>query len=148
MKNFFTILGLLFLTLSCSSEDNSIPAPLPDKPDYVYSTKITPPKWLHGTWKRVYNGDDLPDGFRFYTDNFCHFDPFVDYCWKDRIESQITDDKFVQEISETRYKLFQVNKYGTVLEDGIYNEFIKKSDTEMIRIPANSPNMSETFRKQ
>lgn len=136
MKKILLFASIIALSVACSSNDDSQDN-TPNNPsdNYVYSTKITPPTWIQGKWGMVH--PTQPDhvittqGFTFTVDDFCHFEPTSNYCWKNAIENP-TDNKFVQEISTNRYRMFRVNQFGGIVSDGINREFLKKSDTEII----------------
>lgn len=150
MKKILLFVSAVILSASCSSDDGSNGDLPPGKPadDYTYSTKITPPKWIQGTWVHKDPNGNINNsvGFKFSQDDFCHFDAFVNYCWKDAIKNP-NDEKFVQEISANRYRLLIVNEHGIINESGIYNEFIKKSDNEIIRKGYNNSSLTDTYIK-
>jgi|SRR5690606_32969280 len=133
MKKLFIIASAVVVTASCS-------------PDYITnddginsSVRITPPEWIQGTWGYE---DRNTDEFRFTSNDFCILAAGPETCWKRAIENANslpnTPEEFKlsvsQEISDTEYTISMVGPVQTATF-----RFRKKSDTEIYRLPSNTP---------
>ncbi|MCC9043657.1 hypothetical protein LNQ81_13345 [Myroides sp. M-43] len=108
MSKINILLVLVFLAVSCSSDQNNYPSEI--EYGISNSTKIRPPKWLQGTWRINTNSSPsgLTPGFIVMPDQLCFvsisvecFQDMIDYSYKVNPEAV----KIEQEYNLDYYRL-------------------------------------------